>query len=166
MICDRIEHDRVTLTNGSLFTGYGGLDLAVEEVFDAETIWTSDVDPGANRIIAHRYPGIANLGDITTIDWSGVRRPDILSGGSPCFPAGTLIDTSDGYVPIEKVRLGDAVRTHEGRYMPVVQTMSRWAATDAITVQAMGAPPSDSTGSPVGVSSWPVADTSKLPARV
>ena len=49
MICDRIEHDRVTLTNGSLFTGYGGgLDLAVEEVFDAETIWTSDVDPGAS----------------------------------------------------------------------------------------------------------------------
>lgn len=65
MICDRIEHDRVTLTNGSLFTGYGGLDLAVEEVFDAETIWTSDVDPGANRIIAHRYPGVPNLAQIS-----------------------------------------------------------------------------------------------------
>ena len=71
-------------THGSLFTGYGGLDLAVEEVFEAETIWVSDVDPGANRIIAHRYPGVPNLGDITTIDWSGVQRPDILSGGSPC----------------------------------------------------------------------------------
>ena len=71
-------------THGSLFTGYGGLDLAVEEVFEAETIWVSDVDPGANRIIAHRYPGVPNLGDVTTIDWSGVQRPDILSGGSPC----------------------------------------------------------------------------------
>ena len=71
-------------THGSLFTGYGGLDLAVEEVFEAETIWVSDVDPGANRIIAHRYPGTPNLGDVTTIDWSGVQRPDILSGGSPC----------------------------------------------------------------------------------
>jgi DNA (cytosine-5)-methyltransferase 1 len=26
---------------GSLFSGYGGLDLAVEYVFDAETIWSS-----------------------------------------------------------------------------------------------------------------------------
>lgn len=58
----------MTMFHGSLFTGYGGLDLAVEEVFDAETIWTSDVDPGANRIIAHRYPEIPNLSDITTID--------------------------------------------------------------------------------------------------
>ena len=72
------------MTHGSLFTGYGGLDLAVEEAFEAETIWVSDVDPGANRIIAHRYPGVPNLGDVTTIDWSGVQRPDILSGGSPC----------------------------------------------------------------------------------
>ena len=34
----------MTMFHGSLFTGYGGLDLAVEEVFDAETIWTSDVE--------------------------------------------------------------------------------------------------------------------------
>ena len=76
--------DRVSLTHGSLFTGYGGLDLAVNAAFGSETIWTSDINPGASRIIASRFPGVPNLGDITQVDWSTVRRPSILSGGSPC----------------------------------------------------------------------------------
>lgn len=71
---------------GSLFTGFGGLDQAVEEVFDARTVWTSDIDLGACKIIAHRYPDAPNLGDITTIDWSQVEPVDILTGGWPCQP--------------------------------------------------------------------------------
>lgn len=69
---------------GSLFTGYGGLDIAACQHFDAETVWTSDIDPGARKIIAHRYPDIPNLGDITTIDWATVPPVDILTGGFPC----------------------------------------------------------------------------------
>lgn len=69
---------------GSLFTGFGGLDQAVEEVFDARTVWTSDIDPGVCKIIAYRYPDAPNLGDITTIDWSAVEPVDILTGGFPC----------------------------------------------------------------------------------
>ncbi len=110
----------MTLTHGSLFTGYGGLDLAVEEVFDAETIWTSDVDPGANRIIAHRYPGIPNLGDITTIDWSGVRRPDILSGGSPCqdlSTAGARAGMVDGTRSNLWVAMREAIAQLEPTYV-------------------------------------------------
>ena len=76
--------DRASLTHGSLFTGYGGLDLAANAAFGSETIWTSDINPGASRIIASRFPGVPNLGDITQVDWSTVARPDILSGGSPC----------------------------------------------------------------------------------
>jgi DNA (cytosine-5)-methyltransferase 1 len=40
---------------GSLFTGYDGLDLAVEELFGGRTVWCSDIDPGTRKIIAHRY---------------------------------------------------------------------------------------------------------------
>jgi hypothetical protein len=32
---------------GSLCTGYGGLDLAVQRVFGGETVWHADIDPGA-----------------------------------------------------------------------------------------------------------------------
>lgn len=66
------------LTHGSLFTGYGGLDQAVEAVFGAETVWVSDIEQydkkghkigNAPLILAHRYPGVPNLGDITLIQW-------------------------------------------------------------------------------------------------
>jgi DNA (cytosine-5)-methyltransferase 1 len=69
---------------GSLFTGYGGLDMAVEAAFGATTAWVSDIDKGACKIIAHRYPDVPNLGDITKIDWQSVEPVDILTGGFPC----------------------------------------------------------------------------------
>lgn len=71
---------------GSLCTGYGGLDMAVASVLGGETVWTSDIDKGACKIIAHRYPGVPNLGDFTATDWSTVKPVDVLTAGFPCQP--------------------------------------------------------------------------------
>ena len=72
-------------TIGSLFSGYGGLDLAVHMAIpDTRTVWASDVEPGPNKILAERFPDAPNLGDITTIDWDQVEPVDILVGSSPC----------------------------------------------------------------------------------
>lgn len=74
-----------TLKLGSLFSGYGGLDLAVHEAFgDVETAWVSDIEPGPCKVLAHRFPDAPNLGDITKVDWSQVEPVDIIAGGSPC----------------------------------------------------------------------------------
>lgn len=72
------------LTIGSLFSGMGGLDRAAEQVFGARTVWVSDIDKGACKVLAYRYPHAPNLGDITAIDWATVPRVDIITGGSPC----------------------------------------------------------------------------------
>ena len=69
---------------GSLFTGYGGLDMAVEQVFGAQTVWVSDIKPAAVKLLAHRHPDVPNLGDITQIDWATVEPVDIITGGFPC----------------------------------------------------------------------------------
>jgi DNA (cytosine-5)-methyltransferase 1 len=70
---------------GGLCFGYGGLDLAVQSVIpDAELAWYSEIDAGANKIAAHRFPGIPNIGDMTTVDWAQVEPVDILTGGTPC----------------------------------------------------------------------------------
>lgn len=58
--------------------------MAVSAVIGAETVWVSDIDKGACKILAHRYPNVPNLGDITTIDWDSVEPIDILTGGFPC----------------------------------------------------------------------------------
>jgi DNA (cytosine-5)-methyltransferase 1 len=70
--------------SGSLFSGAGGLDLAVEEVFGARTAWHCENDPAAAEVLAARWPGVPNLGDITEVDWAGVEPIDVLCGGFPC----------------------------------------------------------------------------------
>lgn len=73
-------------TIGSLFTGYGGLDMGVAMALDpnSRVAWTSDVEPGPCRLTEVRWPDPPNLGDITTIDWADVEPVDIICGGSPC----------------------------------------------------------------------------------
>ena len=75
---------------GSLFSGYGGLDLAVEEVFGAKTIWFSEINEPVARVFSHHWPEAPNLGDITTIDWNTVPPVDILCGGFPCQDVSTV----------------------------------------------------------------------------
>ena len=72
-------------TIGSLFSGYGGLDMGVQLALGTmRTAWVSDIEPGPNKILAERFPDAPNLGDITTIDWDQVEPVDIITGGSPC----------------------------------------------------------------------------------
>ncbi|AKU45050.1 DNA methylase [Mycobacterium phage Quico] len=69
---------------GSLFSGAGGLDIAVEQFFGARTVWHCELNPAASKVLAHRWPGVPNLGDITAVDWAEVEPVDILAGGFPC----------------------------------------------------------------------------------
>lgn len=79
----------MSLRIGSLCSGYRGLDVAVEGVFGASTAWVSDIDPGANKILAHRWPSTPNLGDLTTTRWEDTEPVDIVCGGYPCQPFST-----------------------------------------------------------------------------
>ena len=69
---------------GSLCTGYGGLDLAVTAVLDAGLAWYAEPDPHAAGVLAARWPGTPNLGDITTADWVTVPPVDLITAGWPC----------------------------------------------------------------------------------
>ena len=69
---------------GSLCTGYGGLDLAVHAVLGGQLVWYAETDRHAQTVLAARFPGIPNLGDIRTVDWARVAPVDILTAGFPC----------------------------------------------------------------------------------
>jgi DNA (cytosine-5)-methyltransferase 1 len=70
---------------GSLCTGYGGLDLAVEAYFRAETIWCAEIDKHASQVIKERF-NIPNHGNIKEINWAELDPIDILTAGYPCQP--------------------------------------------------------------------------------
>jgi len=70
---------------GSLCTGYGGLDMAVEAYFKAETIWTCEFDKHASKIIEKRI-NKPNYGNLKTMDWHQAEPIDILTAGYPCQP--------------------------------------------------------------------------------
>ena len=70
---------------GSLCTGYGGLDIAVEAYFNAEMVWSAENDKYASKVIEARF-NKPNLGDIKQIDWASIEPIDILTAGYPCQP--------------------------------------------------------------------------------
>ncbi len=67
---------------GSLFTGYGGLDMAV----GGDLAWYAEIEPAACQVLTQHHPDVPNLGDITEVDWSQVEPVDIITGGYPCQP--------------------------------------------------------------------------------
>lgn len=74
------------LTIGSLFSGYGGLDMAVEAVTGARTVWHCEWDEAPAKVLAHHWPDVPNYRDVAQIDWEEVRDShpvDILTGGYP-----------------------------------------------------------------------------------
>lgn len=77
------ENGRMNI--GSLCSGYGGLDMAVEYIFNAKTIWMSDIDKASTLVIEKRW-NLPNLGNLKTINWDSVKRVDILTAGYPCQP--------------------------------------------------------------------------------
>jgi len=69
---------------GSLFSGYGGLDLAVANVTGAEVAWHCEWDDAPSKILEKHFPGVPNYRDVSKVDFSQVEQVDILTGGFPC----------------------------------------------------------------------------------
>lgn len=127
---------------GSLFSGYGGLDLGVGMALGGgmRVAYTSDIEPGPCAIEQYHAHGddCPNLGDITGIDLDDLPAVDAVAGGSPCFPAGSLVLTDRGLIPIEQVRVGDLALTHLGNWKRVIDTGSHIG--DTIVLKGQGTP--------------------------
>lgn len=74
----------MTLTMAGLCAGAGGLEAAVSRVTGAVPLWLAENDPWASAVLAERFPGVPNIGDITAADWSSLPPVDVLAAGFPC----------------------------------------------------------------------------------
>jgi site-specific DNA-cytosine methylase len=69
------------LTTGSLFAGVDMMGLAVENL-GGRVLWHAETDDYASHVLAKRWPGVPNLGDVR--DMHRAARVDLLTGGFPC----------------------------------------------------------------------------------
>jgi DNA-cytosine methyltransferase len=69
---------------GSLFSGIGGIDLALERI-GHETIWQCEIDGFCRDVLADRF-GVPIHGDVRELHADNVGAVDILAGGFPCQP--------------------------------------------------------------------------------
>lgn len=126
---------------GSVCSGIEAASVAWEPL-GMKAAWLSELDAFPSAVLAHRYPGVPNLGDMTAIPrqilTGGIEAPDVLVGGTPCFAAGHSVLCREGYKPIEDIVPGDAVVTHTGRLQRVLRTGSKTAEVG--NLKAVGLP--------------------------
>ena len=133
------QSQRRTMSYVSLFSGIEAASVAWKP-FGWKPLCFSEIDEFPSAVLAARYPDVPNLGDIKDVDWQDAigkyGKPDVVIGGSPCFPAGTLVFTDNGFKPIEAIVPGDMVVTHKGR-LRRVQNVGHKVA-DTITLYGQG----------------------------
>lgn len=96
-----------------LFAGIGAQAAALERLgLDHECIAVAEIDERAYRGYCAIHGDVPNLGDVTKIEH--LPECDLLTYSFPCLGAGTLIQTEDGWKPVENVQAGDRVWTDDG----------------------------------------------------
>ncbi len=105
------------LRYGSVCSGIEAVSLAWKPL-GWEPAWFSEIDAFPNAVLAHHYPDVPNLGDMTGIATrvlsGAVPAPDILVGGTPCQAfsiAGARQGLADprGALTLKYTELADAI---------------------------------------------------------
>jgi site-specific DNA-cytosine methylase len=127
--------------------------------------WLAEIEPFPCAVLAHHYPSVPNLGDMTTIArrvlTEEVPAPDVFCGGTPCFTAGHMVITQRGYVPIEEIVVGDMVVTHKGRLRRVVRIGSKIARVGRLSGVGLGEKISCTPDHPFRSVEWRMQNTKR-----
>jgi DNA (cytosine-5)-methyltransferase 1 len=80
-----------------------------------EPMWFSEIEKFPKAVLAHHYPNVPDLGDMTEVNWSGAADVDLLIGGTPCqsFSVAGLrkgMDDPRGNLALEFLRIVDVKR--------------------------------------------------------
>ena len=102
---------------GSVCSGIEAASVAFEPL-GWKAAWLAEIEPAPSAVLAHRYPDVPNLGDMTAladrIEAEEIEAPDLLCGGCPCQSfsvAGLRKSLGDqrGNLTLEFIRIADAI---------------------------------------------------------
>jgi len=139
----------------SLFDGMSCGRLALERAgIEVENYYASEIDKYAVTVSKKNWPDIIQIGDVTQVSYKdGVlytqfgsyqTEIDMVIGGSPCFVAGTQVQTISGFKSIENILVGDFVLTHTNTYKKVLKVGGD-KSKPTISVKAQGMIPTETT---------------------
>ena len=110
------------------FAGGGGASTGIEAALGRPVAIAINHSRAAIAMHAANHPETRHYReDIWTVDpreAAAGRVVEVAWFSPDCFPAGTMVLTRRGYVPIETIGVGDEVLTHELRWRRVSSTMS------------------------------------------
>lgn len=124
----------------TLCSGYDSQAMSLDVLgIPYELVVWSEIDPYACRAHDAIYPQYAdrNVGDMTKVDWSKQPDFDLLTYSTPCFTAGTLVLTNQGYKKIEDITSEDYVLTHTNDFKKVVKPMAKPYIGELLIINAM-----------------------------
>lgn len=97
-----------------------------------EAAWFSEIEPFPCAVLAHRFPDVPNLGDMTTLPQrildGEIEAPDLLCGGTPCQAFSVAgkrrsLDDARGNLSLVFCQIADAIhsaRTRLRKSSPIV----------------------------------------------
>lgn len=112
-----------TIEFGSVCSGIEAASVAWHPL-GWRAAWLAEIEPFPAAVLAHHYPTVPNLGDMTTIARrvliGEVSAPDVLAGGTPCqaFSVAGLrnsLDDARGNLTLKFVELGNAIDLSRSR---------------------------------------------------
>ena len=140
----------------SLFDGISCGKVALERAgFKNFTYYASEIDKDAIKISKYNHKDIIRIGDVCKVSYKdgvlytengnfSVGKIDLLIGGSPCFVAGTKVQTNEGLKSIEDIKIGDMVITHTNTYKEVLNIGGN-IGKETYVVKAQGMIPTTTT---------------------
>ena len=119
----------------SLFSGAGGDTLGLESAGytvvafsenNVNAIATHQANFPHSTLLRNPETGSTDIRKLPDSVFAAYRdQIDLLFAGFPCFPAGTLVLTNNGYKPIETVSLEEKLLTHTGSFQTILNTQTK-----------------------------------------
>lgn len=72
------------LSVGSLFSGFGGLDLGLEQTGGFQIAWQVEKDDYCEQVLRKHWPHVARFRDVRDCGAHNLSAVDVLAGGLPC----------------------------------------------------------------------------------
>jgi hypothetical protein len=120
-----------------LFAGTGAFTNAFQQTGKVSCVFANDMVEWSKRIYDENYDHKLTLQDLNTVKVEDIPPHDILTGGFPCFVAGTLVLTNTGYKKIEDVTTTDTLLTHTGAFQSIRNLQRKFGVEEVHAINIM-----------------------------